>query len=109
MNQLFINIPDVNILLSLLNKICQFNSTHFILDKISFKTAKYNKYLDEFCKELLPYYYKSKQFYITRKITYTNFLTIIRQLCNINNIDFTSSIVYDKSNYNIIYYIIKNN
>ena len=39
------------------------------------------------------------------KLNYTKFVTIIRQICKKNEIPFSNTIKYDKSTYNIIYYI----
>ena len=52
-----------------------------------------------------PFYHISKQKYLERKLTYNNFTTILRQICNFNKINYTSQIKYDKSTYDIIYYI----
>ena len=38
-------------------------------------------------------------------MSYNNLMTIIRQLCKINNIKYYSKIKYDKNKYSIIYYI----
>ena len=43
--------------------------------------------------------------YINRKQNYSSFLTVIRQLCRVNNISYTSKIIYNKSSYDIVYYI----
>ena len=50
-------------------------------------------------------YYTSKKFYLTREMTYSYFLTIIRQLCKVCNILFTYKIKYISSKYMIEYYI----
>ena len=56
-------------------------------------------------------YHKSKRFYLTRNMTYKNFLTILRQVCNFICIPYTSKILYNSSKYNIIYilYLIYTN
>jgi hypothetical protein len=38
-------------------------------------------------------------------MTYKNFLTVLRQICNNLCIPYTSKILYNKSKYNIIYII----
>ena len=55
--------------------------------------------------ELIPAYHKSKQFYLTRKRTYISFVTIIRQLCKLNSVNYKSNISYTKSTYDIVYNI----
>ena len=43
--------------------------------------------------------------YLEKKNTYNTFTTILRQICNFNKIIYTTQIKYDKSIYNICYYI----
>ena len=43
--------------------------------------------------------------YLDKKLTYNSFTTILRQICNYNKITYTSQIKYDKSSYEITYYI----
>jgi len=107
-SQIFKNNVPVDILFDLLEKICEVNDDkHYMLTKISYKQACYHNYLDEFCETLKKYYHKSKLYYVNRKLDYSKFITIIRHLCNVNNILYTSKIVYNKSNYDILYYIYK--
>ena len=44
---------------------------------------------DQFCDKIMEYYYKHKQFYVSRKNTYNKYTTLIRQLCNLHGIDYT--------------------
>jgi hypothetical protein len=46
---------------------------------------------DQFCEDILLYYYKHKQFYVTRKNAYNKFTTLIRQLCHLHGIDYKIS------------------
>ena len=71
------------------------------------RLIKENK-IPEFLEMCKPYYHISKRKYLERKMSYNNFTTIIRQICNFNKIMYTSQIKYDKSNYNIVYYIYHN-
>ena len=103
--QIFKNkIPNEH-LFDLLNKICIKNDNHYILNNISFKKGLYENYIDNFFESIKPYYHNSKKKYLERKQTYNNFTTIIRQICNHNNIIYTSKIKYEKSEYEIIYII----
>jgi len=92
-------------LFSFLDKITQKYDKYYKIDKISFKKAEYLNILNSFCEELKDYYYNPKQFYVTRKLTYNNFLTIIRQICKKNNLIFEKKISYQKSIYDITYFI----
>ena len=93
------------ILINLLNEISCKQKNYYLINKITFKKAEYLDILTNFTNSLRDYYFSSKHYYLDRKCTYTSFLTIIRHICKNNNISYTSKIIYDKSNYEIIYYI----
>lgn len=104
-SQIFKNqVPNI-LLFELLDKICQKNERHYILNSIAFKKGMYNEDIQRFLKECIPFYHISKRKYLERTINYTNFITVVRQICNYNKITYTSQIKYDKSDYDIIYYI----
>ena len=102
-----------NIIYEFLDKICDNNvneniidqKKYFTINKSSFRKAEFHNLIIPFLEVIKQYYHLSKQFYITRKLTYNNFLTIIRQICNFKNISYESKITYQKSNYEVIYYI----
>jgi len=103
------DIPN-ELLFDFLEKVYSFKTDkYFLVDKDTFKKAQYHEFLEPFVKSLDDYYHLSKKFYIERKLNYTRFATIIRQICKRNEIPFSSTIKYDKSSYNIIYYIYHNN
>jgi hypothetical protein len=104
-SQIFKDQISKDILFELLDKICVKNEKYYTLCKISFKKGEYNNLLVPFMEILLPKYHNSKQYYVTRKLTYSSFITIVRQLCRLNSINYTSKIIYSKSSYDIIYYI----
>ena len=106
-SQIFKNQIPADILFDLLHKICIDNDKFYNLNKTAYKKGEYLQILTNFYQQILPYYYNSKQFYVTRKHTYGSFITIIRQICKINNINYTSKIFYNKSSYDIVYYIYK--
>jgi hypothetical protein len=104
-NQIFkTNVPN-NLLIELLNNICLKTSDYYMIDNNSYKKGIFTNKLSEFLEKCKPYYHASKQKYLERKLTYNNFVTVIRQICNFNKIAYTSKIKYDKSDYNIIYNI----
>ena len=105
--QLFKTNVPIEILLNFLKLIAEDKDNHFLLTKILYKQAEYNNQITDFIESLKPYYYKSKLYYIERKLDYVKFMTIIRQLCNVNNVVYTTKIVYNNSNYEIEYYISK--
>jgi len=81
------------------------HKNYYIINKILFKKLQYNSHINTFIDKIAQYYFLSKQFYVTRVINYNNFLTIIRQICKINDTKFDKKIIYTKNNYDIIYYI----
>jgi hypothetical protein len=61
--------------------------------------------LAQFCSELLPFYCKEKQVFLTRKMSYNNMNTILRQVCRHCAIECKSERKYDKSKTQIVYHI----
>ena len=98
------NIPN-NILFELLDLMCFKNNTYYTFNFESFKKGVYNESIQKFIKYCNPYYHISKRKYLEKKLTYNSFTTILRQICNSNKISYISKIIYDKSTYNITYYI----
>jgi hypothetical protein len=108
MSQIFKEkIPTSN-LFSLLSDICDKNDKCFIFDKNAYKRGIYNDKIGPFFETCKPYYHTSKQKYLDRKLTYNSLITIIRQICNSNEIRYASEIRYDKSLHTIIYHIYNN-
>jgi len=97
-------IPN-ELLFELLNKLSSKTDKYFIFNKNSFKKGNFDSTFLKFMEECIPYYQVSKRKYLERKLTYNSFTTILRQICNFNRIKYTSQIKYDKSVYDIIYYI----
>ena len=71
------------------------------------KRAKLDEAIQPFCENLKKYYFSSKYFYLERDMIYKNFVTIVRQICKYHHIPFTSSIKYNKSKYDIYYFIYR--
>lgn len=91
------------------------NSNYYLIDQTSYKKAIYcdesqtalsvPSLLQQFCNDLMPHYCKDKQFFLTRKMSYNNLNTILRQLCRYNSIEYKTDRKYDKSKTQIVYYI----
>ena len=92
-------------LFKLLDKLCLKNEKYYIFTNESFKKGVYNGEIVNFITFCTPYYFLSKRKYLEKKLTINTFTTIIRQICNFNNIIYTSKIKYKKSTYSIEYYI----
>ena len=105
MAQIFKNDIPYEILFTLLESTCTKNNHFYIFDKNSYKKGIFTGVIAKFLADCKPYYFLSKQKYVDRKITYNSFTTVVRQICNYNNITYTSEIKYDKSTYSIVYYI----
>jgi hypothetical protein len=103
--QIFKNIIPSEKIFHLLDSLCIKNDKYYFFNFISFKKGMFTQEINIFLEECKPYYHISKRKYLEKKVTYNSFTTILRQICNFNKILFTSQIKYDKSNYEIIYYI----
>ena len=101
-SQLFKNDVPLDILINFLNS-C--TDEKYTFGKDAYKKSCINGSLDCFLNNLKVFYFSSKQYYVTRKMSYKNIITIIRQLCKHLNIQYISKILYDKSSYEIIYYL----
>jgi hypothetical protein len=105
MSQVFKTPVDKNIVFEFLEKTCGKTNTFYIFDINSYKRSQLDDNLKHFCESIKPFYFDSKKYYVERTIDFNKLCTIIRQLCNFNKITFSTHINYDKSKYNIIYYI----
>ena len=103
--QIFKTAVNIDYFFTFLSKCAVKKSNHYYLTKTSFKSAVFQDLIQPFCAAIKDNYYISKQYYITRKMIYKNFITVIRQICKHNHIPFTSRINYDKSKYEISYFI----
>jgi hypothetical protein len=104
-SQIFKNIIPTKIFFELIESMCFKNETYYMFNFESFKKGLYTNRLPEFIEFCKPFYHISKRKYLEKKLTYTTFTTILRQICNFNKITYTSKIMYEKSAYNIVYYI----
>jgi hypothetical protein len=104
-SQIFKNkIPNEE-LIQLLEDIAVKTDKCYIINNIAYKKGIFNDSIRRFLEKCKPYYHISKRLYLERKLNYNAFITILRQICNFNKITYTSQIKYDKSQYDIIYYI----
>lgn len=88
-----------------LDLFCLKNDKHYTLNTDSYKKGVYNGVIQQFITECAAYYHLSKRKYLNKKLTYNSLATIIRQICKFNKFTYTSKIVYDRSTYDIVYYI----
>jgi len=104
-SQIFKNPIPNELLIKLLDDIAIKTDNCYVINNNSYKKGMFNDIIINFIDECKPYYHLSKRKYLDRKLTYNSFITIIRQICNFNKITYTSQIKYDKSTYDIMYYI----
>jgi hypothetical protein len=87
------------------------NSNYYLIDMSAYKKATYcdefqsTQLLQQFCNDLMPHYCKDKQFFLTRKMSYNNLNTILRQICRHNAIECKTVRKYDRSKTQIVYCI----
>ena len=105
--QIFKQDISKNILLNFLENNADVTDKFFIFSKTNYRQADYHNAIGSLCELIKPCYHVSKLHYIERKLNYSKFITILRQLCKATGISYTSRIVYANSTYNIIYYIVK--
>lgn len=105
LNQIFKTQVTIQILFDLLEQVCIKTDKYYLVDMNAYRKLIYHNLYDSFSKQILNNYHLSKQFYLTRKLTYNSFTNIIRQICKSNNIMFTNQIKYNESKYNIDYMI----
>lgn len=104
-SQIFKTQVPNNKLFELLNNICIKKDKCYTFNKNAYKKGLLDDTIINFLNECKSYYYESKQKYLEKKITYNVFTTVLRQICNYNKIIYTSQIKYNKSQYDIEYYI----
>jgi len=104
-SQIFKNKYPVQGLFDFLELYADKKHNHYFFAKTNFKKSVYEEAVRPYCESLKEYYFKSKHKYLDKKQTYRSFITIIRQICKYHELPFTSKIKYDKSNYEIVYYI----
>jgi hypothetical protein len=103
--QIFKNMIPSEKIFNLLDSLCIKNNKYYLFDFISFKKGVFTNEINNFLEYCKPYYHISKRKYLEKELTYNSFTTVLRQICNFNKINFTSQIKYDKSNYEIVYFI----
>ena len=98
----------LNILVNLLEQYCFIkNDKYYILDLDTYKKIVLEEKIESFLENIVPYYKKSKLSYVTRPMKYVYFLTLVRHICNSNNVQYTSNIYYNRSKHYIKYIIYK--
>ena len=80
-------------------------SNYVLFNEELFRKCQYVGSHTEFLEQLRPYYHKSKQFYLDRdNMSYSQFITILRQISNATDVKYVSKVKYNQSKYSIEYY-----
>lgn len=105
-NQIFKEPIPRTILFDFLEHTTERDWDHYVFDSIAFRRANYNSFISEFIEKCRPYYHQAKQkHYLDKTMTYKTFVTILRQICNFNNIPYINKTIYVHSKHEIIYWI----
>lgn len=95
----------INVLYDVLDKICIKKEKYYLFDFNAFRLLQYHELYPEFSQKIIQAYKPSKQFFVTRPLTYNSFITILRHICRVNHVNFKTKFNYQHSLYNIDYYI----
>jgi len=104
-NQIFKQSVPTEWLYELLDNVSIKTDKYYTFNNNSYKKGIFNNNIAEFLEKCSPFYHLSKRKYVESKLSYNGLTTVLRQICKFNNIKYTSQIKYDKSNYDIVYYI----
>jgi hypothetical protein len=104
-SQIFRKDVPPQLLYDLLDQISLKTNKYYVVDMNAYRKLLFHNYHEPFLNTLLEYYHLSKQYYVTRKLTYNSFINIVRHICKNGNIMYTSQMIYNKSKYNIDYHI----
>ena len=103
MKQLFKTIPNREVFDKFIKQYCIQERNYYKITPETYKQMQYNQVIQPFLNDIKIYYHMSKQKYINRKMTYPRFVTILRHLCKMNEITYTSIMKYSNSTYQIHY------
>ena len=88
--QLYKQVIPRNVIVEYLTHIsndCIKNDKYMVVNANSFRKTMCDGSFKKFCATILKYYAICKQTYINRTHTYSSFLTVIRQVCRLHNMD----------------------
>jgi hypothetical protein len=78
-----------------------------VVDRNAYKKSILQGTLFPFLSSLVAYYHQSTQFYLTRKMTYTRFLTILRQLFRHHEMAYDIKTTHTSTKKEVAYTIMK--
>jgi hypothetical protein len=105
MLQLFKSSPNKEDFIDFIKTYCSKERNYYKITNDVYKQLIFKDAIAPYLEKILPHYHTSKQFYITRKLSYSRFITIIRHICKQLDITYTSTMKYANSSYQIDYFI----
>lgn len=106
MHSIFKKDIPLGILWGLFDKVCNKDGGFYTINHTIYNKIIISNHHHAFLDSLKPFYYSSKQHYLTRDFSYKSFVTIIRQICNFHNYPYKQQIIYNNSRYDIHYFIV---
>jgi hypothetical protein len=101
----FLNINCVYTESNMKNSITSEKDYYYTFNKDAYKRSILNNTLEYFLNILVEFYHKSKLMYVKECKTYNKFLTLIRHICKLHNLQIDKKTKYFKSD-SVIYYHI---
>jgi hypothetical protein len=98
----------IETLYHILDTISVKNDKYYLIDFNAFRLLQFHQLYPEFAQNIIDAYKPSKQYFVTRSLTYNSFITIVRHICRVNRVLFDTKFNYQHSQYNIDYYIYHN-
>ena len=105
MIQLFKSYPNKDDFITFIKTHCLKEKKYYKLTQDIYKQILFKNALEPYLHTIQSHYNKAKQIYVTRKMNYSRFVTIIRHLCKFLEITYTSVMKYSNSTYQIDYLI----
>ncbi len=103
MIQLFKSYPNKDTFILFIKTHCIKEQKYYKLTPEVYKQIIFKNALQPYLELIKPNYHISKQTYVTRKMNYTRFITVIRHLCKLLDVTYTSMMKYSNSSYQIDY------
>lgn len=105
MSKLFQTPVSLNILYDLLDQICLFKETYYVIDPTSFNKMMYIGLYQQFIDTITPHYFPQKRSAVLKEPTYYNFINIIKQISKLHGIEVKSKIVRMNSTKHTSYFL----
>ena len=105
---MFYSIIPIHLLFDILEQVCVKRNEYYIFDLLAFRSMKYRNLYPEFANKIISHYRPHYQSFVTRQLSYSSFVTILRHICKMNNIKFDCKDNYCSPGYNIDYYVYHN-